>query len=361
MQGKEENSMRQVWNIIKYMIIFCANLLMLFFLHGYFNLIIMIIMIIMPIASILTARLMLSRLHVSFAGAKENIHIEDPFVLKVVLDNPAWIPMLNVNLKLHVKNAFFRLEGEHVLNIPAYAGQRNEISYPLSSEYLGVLSIEAEQMQVLDWLGFVCWKRDISEKKEIVLLPFGSLEVEPDMAAVNNGMTELEESRKKGHDFSDVQDVREYRPGDKLQNIHWKLSAKKDALMVKERVSLSSSQLIVLVELFQNETMILNRILIAAYGMAHFLLQNQIPFTLQWWSTREEDMKRMPVDNQQDLDAWIESIYYEAYYETAELGCMMMRRLVQEDTRFMVIGSSGMTGGDVLLQYGGDVEGYICN
>lgn len=353
--------MRQVWNIVKYLIIFCSNLLMLFFLHGYFNLVIMIIMIIMPIASILTARLMLHRLRVSFAGAKENMHIREPFVVKVVLDNPAWIPVLNVNVKLQVKNAFFRLEGEHMLNIPAYAGQRNEISYPLSSEYLGILSIEAKQLQVLDCLGFVCWKRDIAEKKEIVLLPLGAIEVEPDMAAVSNGMTELEESRKKGHDFSDVQDVREYRPGDKLQNIHWKLSAKKDMLMVKERVSLSSSQLIVLVELFQNETMILNRILIAAYSVAHYLLQNQIPFTLQWWSAAEQDMKRMPVDNPQDLDVWIEGIYYEAYYETAGLGYLMMRRLAAADTRFMVIGSSGMTGGSVLFQYGGDVEGYICS
>lgn len=47
------------------------------------------------------------------------------------------------------------------------------------------------------------------------------------MTAVSQGMNEAEESRKKGHDFSEVVDVREYQPGDKLQNIHWKLSAKK--------------------------------------------------------------------------------------------------------------------------------------
>ena len=41
------------------------------------------------------------------------------------------------------------------------------------------------------------------------------------------------ESKKKGYDFSEVTGIREYIPGDKLQNIHWKLSAKKDILMVR--------------------------------------------------------------------------------------------------------------------------------
>ncbi len=353
--------MRQAWNILKYLMIYCLNLFMLFFLHGYFNLLILIIMTVMPGISILAAHLTASRLTVSFAGVQENMHIEEPFTLKVILQNPTWIPMLNVNILLHVKNAFFKLEGRHILNVPAYAGRNNEITYPMTSEYLGVLSVEAEQLQVMDWLGFVTWKRNICGKKEILLLPFASIDVEPDMTAAASGMTELEESKKKGHDFSDVQDVREYRPGDKLQNIHWKLSAKKGDLMVKERVSLSSSQLIVVVELYQNEAMILNRILIAAYGVARVFLENQIPFSFRWWSVKQEDMKLMYIENQQDLDTWMETVYYEEYYDSAGQGYQMMKRLVHEDTRFMVISESTFSGGDVLFEYGGDVEGYICS
>lgn len=352
--------MRQLWNIIRYLIIYCLNLLMLFFLHGYFNLIILILLFLMPVISILSAKYALHRISVSFAGARENMHIQDPFFLKIVLDNPTVIPLVNVNIKLCTKNPFFALEGEHILNVPAYARQKNEIKYPLQNEYLGVLTMEVREIQVMDWLGFVKLHKKMKEKKEIVLLPFESFAVEPDLTALSNGMTELEESKKKGNDFSEVQDVREYQPGDKLQNIHWKLSAKKDALMVKERVSLSSSQLIVLVELFQDETMILNRILTAAYGMAHFLIKQQIPFSLRWWSDRDQDMKTMYVNHVAELDQWMETIYYESFYDDAKMGCMMLRPLLQEDTRFVVIGSADCNSGDVLLQYGGDVEGYIC-
>lgn len=39
---------------------------------------------------------------------------------------------------------------------------------------------------------------------------------------------------KSGSDSSYTREIREYRPGDSLRNIHWKLSAKKEELLVKE-------------------------------------------------------------------------------------------------------------------------------
>lgn len=39
---------------------------------------------------------------------------------------------------------------------------------------------------------------------------------------------------KPGGGFSEIHDLREYRPGDSLHEIHWKLSAKTDKLIVRE-------------------------------------------------------------------------------------------------------------------------------
>ena len=35
----------------------------------------------------------------------------------------------------------------------------------------------------------------------------------------------------------EVSEIREYRPGDRMHNIHWKLSAKRDEIMVYEFIS----------------------------------------------------------------------------------------------------------------------------
>ena len=40
--------------------------------------------------------------------------------------------------------------------------------------------------------------------------------------------------RDRGYDPSELFDVREFQNGDRLQSVHWKLSARTDELMVKE-------------------------------------------------------------------------------------------------------------------------------
>ena len=51
------------------------------------------------------------------------------------------------------------------------------------------------------------------------------------------GEAESYDDFQPGTDVSQIFDVREYRPGDRLQRIHWKLSAKSDGLLVRETVS----------------------------------------------------------------------------------------------------------------------------
>ena len=58
----------------------------------------------------------------------------------------------------------------------------------------------------------------------------------------------------KGDDVSQISQIRNYIPGDKLQNIHWKLSAKNEELQVKEFSKPYSDEVTLLVDLSQNGT-----------------------------------------------------------------------------------------------------------
>ena len=48
------------------------------------------------------------------------------------------------------------------------------------------------------------------------------------------GEAEVYDDKTGGDDVSEVFQIRSFQPGDKIQNIHWKLSAKEDELMVRE-------------------------------------------------------------------------------------------------------------------------------
>ena len=68
-----------------------------------------------------------------------------------------------------------------------------------------------------------------------------------------DGLDEFTESDLRGEISSDVKEIRQYQPGDRLQRIHWKLSAKLDDLFVKEMAHTSVLSLVLLPELNSEE------------------------------------------------------------------------------------------------------------
>ena len=52
-------------------------------------------------------------------------------------------------------------------------------------------------------------------------------------------------SNRRGEDRSEVYQLREYRPGDDIRQIHWKLSSKLDELILKEASQPESRSLLV--------------------------------------------------------------------------------------------------------------------
>ena len=84
--------MRYAWHVIKYILVFVANLLILLLLHSYFNMVVMIVMIVMPVISILCAFITANQLLVRFGGANRDLTVDEPFLVSVILDNDSIFP-----------------------------------------------------------------------------------------------------------------------------------------------------------------------------------------------------------------------------------------------------------------------------
>ena len=115
------------------------------------------------------------------------------------------------------------------------------------------------------------------------------------------GMSELEESQAKGNDFAEITDVREYRPGDRIKDIHWKLSAKKETLMVKERTSVAQSQVVLVLDLSgQRDTV--EEVLGLAYGLSKLFLKEYTPVCLLVWDALEYDFIEVLIQKREEID-----------------------------------------------------------
>ena len=351
--------MRYVWHIVRYILAFVANLLILLFVHSYFNYMIMIIMLVMPLISAAVCVWTSGRLKISFSGTEGEVGLGEPFLLSVILNNQSIFPIMNVDVKLSFSNELFDLKSEHTLCIPAYVKNANVVDYQLEEQYVGVLLVKADTLYVTDWLGFFRVKRKINVERSVTVYPNSYISAEPDMSAVRSGMNESEESNKKGHDFSEVVDVREYIPGDKLQNIHWKLSAKRETLMVKERQSMSSEKLIVFVDMYNDEANVLNDVLKAAYGLACFLIDNNISFELAYFSEINKDVVPECIDSYEELKLFMDMMFYDKAYTTGGYGLSNFRRMLEAEKKLVAVTADDLSGNKELFSYGSSVKGYI--
>ncbi len=345
---------RRIVRITGYLILFVLNAFLLWYFHSFLNLSILILMLFLPIASIVITKLVADRVTLEWEGPYDAMCKNEEFQIRLKLMNPMYFGVMNCKLRMEVANLFYETSREHELRAPLRARHGQTITYPVTANQSGRIEFRTIEATLEDFFGFAAYHRSFSENFIVYVLPHETSEVLTDLNGYTNGMTEVEESSKKGSDFSEVQDIREYQPGDRLQNIHWKLSVKKDMLMVKERVSMSSRQLFLMLELHDNENGLLEDILDCTYGICRFMLDNQIPLSMCWWSQNTQELMIWKVDDISMLEEGFRMLFFEKLYQEQTLGRDMFAAVRGAEQQFLWIGNRNFGMGEPLMEYGKD-------
>ena len=343
---------KRIIRIIGYLILFAINVWLLWFFHSFLNLAIMAVMVFFPVISILATKWVADQMDIRWDGPYESMEKGDEFQVRLGIINPSWLGVMNCKFMLEVSNLFYGTSRRHELRVPIRARKGQTVTYPVTITKCGRIEFRICHAVLEDFLGITSFHREFAEPYAVVVLPDRKAEIETDLSGYTEGMEEVEESTKKGSDFSEVQDVREYQPGDKLQNIHWKLSVKRDMLMVKERVSMSSRQLFLLMELHDNESGLLEEVLDCSYGISRLMIKNQIPLSLVWWSKNTQELIIWKVDYEEQLDEGFQMLYYESIYEEQTLGKEMFHTLRGSEAQFLWVGNRNFGVGESFMDYG---------
>ena len=107
-----------------------------------------------------------------------------------------------------------------------------------------------------------------------------------------------------GYDNSELFQVREYRPGDRIQNIHWKLTAKQEELMVKEHALPKACPVILLLN-WEKGSWPRSRskvpFLEAAASLSFSMVDAGCQHYVVWFDGTETDVMRLRVDDEESL------------------------------------------------------------
>ena len=318
-----ENRLR----LIGYLILFAINALLFFFLHSHFHFVVLIIMLAAPVFSIATGFVLKRQLDVAIeknAGNNARGLQNEECFFTLRIKNPTFFMSLDAKLSVKVENTFLKTAGNTTISVPIYIRKGYEISMPIKPSLPGIVRITVTEIKIKDLMGFIYFRKRLDCSSEIAVLPARVNYVRLDGINLEQGILESEESTKKGNDFSDVQEIREYIPGDKLMSIHWKLSAKRDLLMVKDRSAMSDRQIIVLTELCDRDINALSSVLVATYSVVMTMLEDNTNVRLLYWSSNSFEYRYSKVNNREELDFAFEKMYYEQTYAASdEAACHM--------------------------------------
>ncbi|MDY4487487.1 MAG: DUF58 domain-containing protein [Candidatus Limivicinus sp.] len=151
----------------------------------------------------------------------------------------AFLPVSRVNIVIQVEN---RYDGESKKQKYSYAGVLSSTGkVPLPTELCGMLHCTVTRLECRDLLGLIAIRRRCTAKAVCTVLPLPAQPDKcPDIDACLETTAQLKP--KYGGGYSEEHELREYRPGDTVNSIHWKLSSKTDEIIVREALEQANNQ-----------------------------------------------------------------------------------------------------------------------
>ncbi len=176
-------------------------------------------------------------------------------------------------------------------------------------QHAGGYTFRVRRVRVYDWLGWFYLIKWVHADAQVQILPqVEHLAVQLSFAVRNfSGESEIYDDLRGGDEASETFQIRAYQPGDRLQNIHWKLSAKSEDLIVRERGLAKGCPIILLLGNGQEKRLRpaqKERFLQLAVSVSYALLDADCPHVVGWYDAQLQDLVRMRVDTEEDFYEW---------------------------------------------------------
>ncbi len=232
--------------------------------------------------------------------------------ISVLCQNPTFLPFLKCSVTFNVNNLFYENTVTHILNIASLPFRTSSVDIPIGTSKIGMMCFEITEVTIYDFLGILSKKIPVSIRLQVPVLPDDvPVPVLPDTPS-SEGFDEYAEPDLKGNISSDVKEIREYRPGDRMSRIHWKLSAKLDDLFVKEMERTSVMSVVVLPELCSSE---IENTATTLNSVIKLLLSREERFEVCLFNCKACEFNYYMIDNEDSFTNCFMNLYYMPLYD----------------------------------------------
>ena len=210
---------------------------------------------------------------------------------------------------MEYKNGFSGEKGKKKLYFSVDATERKKQELYLDVKTVGDVCVSVEKIKIYDYLSI--FSRKLMKKQPgehiLVLPPKKEMYLEADhYMSESMGETDKFSPYKKGEDPSEIFDIREFKNGDKYQRIHWKLSFKKQTLMVKDYSLPLADAVLIFVDFSMTETgkdreRMLEILTRGIYSVSFALFEQELPQKFIWYDGLAGAIREEKAAKEEDL------------------------------------------------------------
>ncbi len=302
--------MRRVFAYIKYFLFLIFFLVLYFFNNHAVTLSIVIGAVVFPLLLMLLHWYLSDKVSVTMDFSVSPVTRGNQTELILRVKNEVSYAHSHFCVSLKFDNQYEKNEYVHDYELYIAPNKVTEHRIPLRSLACGLVEASLVGIRTTDWLGLYEKKLSVSASAEAIVMPRSiSLPEEDANTNRNNSSEECNELQQKGSDPSEIYEVRKYHEGDRIQSIHWKLTAKEQELMVKEFADLAGESYVLWVDRNFLSREHRDALFDLLYSVCGLLGEQHIIFSICWNDASGEVHKRRVLE-QSMLKEAIVALYY---------------------------------------------------
>lgn len=247
---------------------------------------------------------------------------EEPKPLTLRLMNRGILPLPAIRAELVLLDQSAKPMDKKFVQAFLPPHSRRMLSFRFFSSYCGKFQVRIKELRPQSFLPGLGSTKAANTSAEVLFYPvFHPLPLNiSEYIRYFYPETQDFEEISSGLSFTYGRDVRDFQPGDRMRQIHWKLSARANTLLVRSQGLPDGFSILFFLELNLSsaEAPTRSSFYECAASLCFSLLEENCPHLLVWYDSQAQALIRCPVRNPEELDYALYYLFYSAFYRESQ-------------------------------------------
>ncbi|MCQ2416953.1 MAG: DUF58 domain-containing protein [Oscillospiraceae bacterium] len=264
-------------------------------------------------------------LSVRLNSEQKTVRKGDTWHWNLEIRNRSIFSATHAKIRLEYYNNLSRKQQTMVVVLPIVPCNTQNVKLSFHADTCGIMGVRITEIRIYDPLRIFCGRKKLNLHHQVMIYPtiLEQLALVPPPDNLWNENAEEYSKERPGDDSSEVFDVHAYREGDLISRIHWKLSARQDALMVKEFSQPIQNRYVLLTDYRMGTAeadgaVRLDYALSAMSSMIHFLSEEQLRCALSFCGTGKEFIISDEIASDTESLEWLHQLLVQQPVSAAE-------------------------------------------